>query len=195
LKESRLKEGFKTSHYREKTLEKTVQSELIYGGKRLKLYRDEVELPSGRRTYREVVSHPGSVAVVPIIGEGEVLLIRQYRYAIKGYLYEIPAGTLEKGETPEQCALREMVEETGYLPKKLEKLGQLYPSPGVMDELMHLYKATLLVKETVAPSKEECIEQVVTLPLSQAVEMIMKGEIVDGKTICGIFWVVFGRPL
>ncbi len=80
-------------------MEKTLQSELIYGGRRLKLYRDEVELPSGKKTYREVVSHPGSVAVVPIVKEGEVLLIKQYRYAIKGLIYEIPAGTLEKGET------------------------------------------------------------------------------------------------
>lgn len=181
-----------------KTLEKTLQNELIYGGRKLKLYRDEVELPSGRKAYREVVEHPGSVAVVPIVKEGEVLLIRQYRYAIKGYLYEIPAGTLEKGETPEQCAMREMVEETGYLPRKLEKLGQFYPSPGVMNELMHLYKGTQLVRkasETTITPQEEGIEQVVTLRLSQAMDMIRKGEIVDGKTVCGLLWVVFGTPM
>lgn len=178
-------------------MEKTLQSELIYGGRRLKLYRDEVELPSGKKTCREVVSHPGSVAVVPIIKEGEVLLIKQYRHAIKGLIYEIPAGTLEKGETPEQCAMREMVEETGYLPRKLEKLGQFYPSPGVMNELMHLYKASQLVRrvpETGTPTREESIEQVVTLRLSQAVDMIRRGEIMDGKTICGLLWVVFGIP-
>ncbi|MFN3467564.1 MAG: NUDIX hydrolase [Candidatus Brocadiales bacterium] len=178
-------------------MEKTLQSELIYGGRRLRLYRDEVELPSGRKTHREVVEHPGSVAIVPIIKEGEVLLIKQYRYAIKGFLYEIPAGTLEKGETPEQCAMREMAEETGYLPRRLEKLGQLYPSPGVLNELMHLYKASQLVRkvsETGAPAHEEGIEQVVTLRLSQAMDMIKRGEIVDGKTICGLLWVVFGTP-
>lgn len=178
-------------------MEKTLRSELIYGGKRLKLYRDEVELLSGKKTYREVIGHPGSVAVVPIIGKGEVLLIKQYRYAIKGFLYEIPAGTLETGETPDQCAMREMVEETGHFPRRLEKLGQLYPSPGVLNELMHLYKASQLVRrvpEPGVPAHEEGIEQVVTLRLSQAVDMIRKGEIVDGKTICGIFWVVFGTP-
>jgi ADP-ribose pyrophosphatase len=177
-------------------LEKTLQSELIYSGRRLQLYRDEVELASGRKTHREVVGHPGSVAVVPIVREGEVLLIRQYRYAIKGYLYEIPAGTLEKGETPEQCALREMVEETGYLPKRLEKLGQFYPSPGVMNELMHLYKATQLIRKVPGagtPPHEEGIE-VATFSLGQAVDMIRRGEIVDGKTVCGLLWVVFGTP-
>ncbi len=178
-------------------MEKTLQSELIYGGRRLHLYRDEVELPSGKKTYREVVGHPGSVAVVPIVREGEVLLIRQYRYAIKTTIYEIPAGTLEKGETPEQCAIREMVEETGYLPRKLERLGQFYPSPGVMNEIMHIYKATHLVKKTPDPlmhKYEESIEQVTTLHLGKAMEMIRKGEIVDGKTICGLLWVVFGTP-
>lgn len=178
-------------------MEKTLQSELIYDGKKLQLYRDEVELPSGRKTYRELVRHPGSVAVVPIIKGEELLLLKQYRYAVKDYLYEIPAGTLEKGETPEQCATRELVEETGYLPKRLEKIGQFYSSPGVTNELMHLYKATSLVRkvsETIVPSNEESIEQVITVPLSKAMDMIRKGEIIDGKTICGILWVVFGIP-
>ncbi|HHT9119883.1 MAG TPA: NUDIX hydrolase [Candidatus Hypogeohydataceae bacterium YC41] len=178
-------------------MEKTIKSELIYGGKKLRLYRDEVELPSGGKALREVVEHPGSVAMVPIIKEGEVLLIRQYRYAVKGYLYEIPAGTLEEGETPEQCAIREMEEETGYLPQRLEKLGQFYPSPGVMNELMHLYKVSQLVRkkpESVVSPPEESIEQVVILHLSKALDMIRRGEIIDGKTICGLLWVAYGKP-
>lgn len=173
-------------------MEKTLQSETIYAGKRLRLQRDEVELPDGRRTFREVVYHPGSVGMVPVNRDGDVFLVKQYRYATSLALYEIPAGTIERGETPEQCALRELEEEIGFRARRLEKLGQFYTSPGVMNEMMHLYKATELIKTDRARPEEGM--EVVRLRLGRAVEMIKKGEIVDGKTICGIFWVVYGLP-
>lgn len=172
-------------------LEKTLQSELIYGGRRLRFHRDEVELPSGRRTFREVVVHPGSVAVVPVTKDGDVFLVRQFRYAVGSELYEIPAGTIERGETPEQCAMRELGEEVGLVARRLEKLGQFYMSPSVMNEVMHLYRATNLVKSERKP--EERID-VVRMRLGRAVEMIKKGEIKDAKTICGILWVVWAIP-
>lgn len=172
-------------------MEKTLQSELVYSGRRLRLHRDEVELPSGRRTFREVVIHPGAVAIVPVTKEGGVFLVKQYRYAVGTELYEIPAGTLEKGENPEQCAARELEEEVGLTSKRMEKLGQFYTSPGVTSELMHLYTATNLTKIDHTP--EEGID-VVKMKLVQAIEKIRKGEITDAKTICGLFWVVWGMP-
>ncbi|MEE9515279.1 MAG: NUDIX hydrolase [Candidatus Brocadiales bacterium] len=162
---------------------------MIYDGRRLRLYRDEVELPDGRHTFREVVSHPGAVAVVPVTEEGDVFLVRQFRYAIRSELYEIPAGIIEKGESPEQCAVRELREEAGLDAGRMEKLGQFYTSPGVMDELMHIYRATELTAPGYEP--EEGIE-VVKMKLGQAIDKIKTGEIADAKTICGIFWVVRG---
>ncbi|MCB7129033.1 MAG: NUDIX hydrolase [Candidatus Brocadiales bacterium] len=170
-------------------MEKTLQSKMIYDGRRLRLYRDEVELPDGRHTFREVVSHPGAVAVVPVTEEGDVFLVKQFRYAIRSELYEIPAGIIEKGESPEQCAVRELREEAGLNAGKMEKLGQFYTSPGVMDELMHIYRATELTAPGYKP--EEGIE-VVKMKLGQAIDKIKTGEIADAKTICGVFWVVRG---
>ncbi len=170
-------------------MEKTLQSKMIYDGRKLRLYKDEVELPDGRHTFREVVSHPGAVAVVPVTEEGDVFLVKQFRYAIRSELYEIPAGTIEKGENPEQCAVRELREEAGLNAGKMEKLGQFYTSPGVMDELMHIYRATELTAPGYEP--EEGIE-VVKMKLGQAIDKIKTGEIADAKTICGIFWVVRG---
>lgn len=164
---------------------------MIYGGRRLRLHRDEVELPSGRRIYREVVVHPGSVAVVPVTKDGDVFLVKQFRYAVSSELYEIPAGTIERGESPEQCAVRELGEEVGLIARRMEKLGQFYTSPGVMNEVMHLYRATNLIKMEHKP--EEGIN-VVRMTLGQAVDKIKKGEILDAKTICGIFWVIWGTP-
>lgn len=172
-------------------MEKTLQSEMIYGGKRLRLRRDEVELPSGRRTFREVVVQPGAVAIVPVTEEGDVFLVRQFRYAVGSELYEIPAGILESGESPEQCAVRELSEEVGLIAGRIEKLGQFYTSPGVMNEVMHLYRATNLIKTE--HTTEEGIS-VVRMSLGQAIDKIRKGEIVDAKTICGLFWVVWGIP-
>lgn len=172
-------------------MEKTLQSELIYGGRRLRLHRDEVELPGGKRTFREVVIHPGAAAVVPVTKEGDVFLVKQFRYAVGSELYEIPAGTIERGEGPEQCAVRELREEAGLIARRIEKLGQFYTSPGVMNEVMHLYKATNLI---IAEKKPEEGMSVVRMRLSQAIDKIRTGEIIDAKTICGIFWVVWGVP-
>ncbi len=172
-------------------MEKTLHSEMIYGGRRLRLHRDEVELPNGTHTVREVVFHPGSVAIVPVTKEGDVFLVKQFRYAVGSELYEIPAGTLERGESPEQCAVRELGEEAGLIARKIEKLGQFYLSPGIMNEKMHLFRATNLIKTDQEP--EEGIT-VVKMRLSQAIDKVKNGEIIDAKTICGLFWAAWGVP-
>lgn len=172
-------------------MEKTLHSEMIYSGRRLRLHRDDVELPNGTRTVREVVFHPGSVAIVPVTKEGDVFLVKQFRYPVGTELYEIPAGTLEKGETPEHCAARELNEEVGLIARKIEKLGRFYVSPGIMNEEMHLFKATNLIKTGREPEEGLTVERI---RLSQAVDKIKRGEIIDAKTICGIFWAIWGMP-
>lgn len=171
-------------------MEKTLKTEVIYKGKKVLFRRDEVELESGRRTQREFVIHPGSAAIIPMLPDRRIILIKQYRYAVKNTLYEIPAGTMEAGETPEQCAHRELKEETGYTANSLEKLIQFYPSPGISNELMHLFLAKDLKKINVGagfpcPISDETLE-VIEVSLNDALAMINNGKIIDAKTICGI---------
>lgn len=174
-------------------MEKPLETEIIYKGKKVVFQRDVVELQSGRRTQREFVIHPGSAAIMPMLPDRRIILIKQYRYAVKNTLYEIPAGTLEAGETPLQCAHRELKEETGYTAGRLEKLIQFYPSPGISNELMHLFLAQDLKKINVGasasggpcPISDETIE-VIEVSMDDAVEMIKSGKIIDAKTICGI---------
>jgi ADP-ribose pyrophosphatase len=166
-------------------LEKTLKTEIIYKGKKVSFQRDEVELQSGRKTQREFITHHGSAAIIPMLTDRQIILIKQYRYAVKNTLYEIPAGTMEAGETPVQCAHRELTEETGYTAKSLEKLIQFYPSPGISNELMYLFLAKDLEKVDKKPSSDETLE-VVEAGIDDAIEMIRNGKIIDAKTICGI---------
>ena len=166
-------------------MEKTLKSEILYKGKKVLLQRDEVELESGRKTHREFIIHPGSAAIIPILPNKRIILIKQYRYAVKNTLHEIPAGTMEPGETPVQCAHRELKEETGYTAGRLEKLVQFYPSPGISNELMHLFLAKNLKKADEKPSSDETLE-VIEVSMDDCLEMIKTGNIIDAKTICGI---------
>src|SRR3990172_4907495 len=111
---------------------------IIYSGKRISVRKDDVVLEDGRQVIREVVEHPGSSAIIPFISEDIIILLQQYRYAINETILEIPAGTLDKGESFLTCAARELEEETGYRAEKLEPLTILYPSPGILNETMHL---------------------------------------------------------
>ena len=123
--------------------------------------------------------------MIPMLPDRRIILIKQYRYAVKDILYEIPAGTMEAGETPIQCAHRELEEEIGYTAGRLEKLIQFYPSPGISNELMHLYLAQDLRKVTENPSSDETLE-VIEVGINDALEMIKNGEIIDAKTICSV---------
>jgi ADP-ribose pyrophosphatase len=161
--------------------EKILASKLLYEGKLVKLYRDTVELPDGKQAYREIIRHPGAVAMVPLLPDCDVLLVRQYRTAAQKILLEIPAGTLEPGEDPLEAAARELREEIGYRPGKLVRLGAEYTAPGYTSELIHLFLATELESARLEADADEFLE-VVRLPLAEAVRQVVQGEILDGKT-------------
>ncbi|MBW7897199.1 ADP-ribose pyrophosphatase [Candidatus Brocadiaceae bacterium B188] len=161
---------------------------IIYSGKKINVRKDEVLLEDGRKVTREVIDHPGSAAVIPFITQDEIILLHQYRHPVKETLYEIPAGTLDKGETFFACAKRELEEETGYWAGALELLMVLYPSPGILNETMHLFKATNLVKTQTNYQLDESIKGNIHVKLSDAVEMIKKGTIRDAKTVCSVLW-------
>ena len=162
--------------------ERTKKSELIFDGKVVHLYRDIVTLPDGRESVREYVKHLGAVCVIPITDEGEVLLERQYRYAVGETLIEIPAGKLDSAdEDPDEAALRELREETGAIPAELVDLGIYYGSPAIMGEKIRMYLARGLSygKDDLDPGE---FLEVFRIPLDEAVEMVLRGEIHDGKT-------------
>lgn len=159
---------------------------IIYSGKKIKVRKDEVILEDGREVMREVIEHPGSAAIIPFVSENEIILLKQYRYAVKETIYEIPAGTLDEGETFYSCAMRELEEETGYKAGTLKPLVILYPSPGILSEVMQLFKATNLVKTQINYQVDESIKGIVQVKLSAAFEMVKKGIIRDAKTVCSI---------
>lgn len=165
--------------------EELIESRVLYQGRVVTLRLDTVRLPNGHITQREIVEHRGAVAIVPLLDADTVLLIRQYRQAVGETLLEIPAGTLEPGEPPERCAMRELQEETGYRAGSLRRLFSQYLAPGYSQEVLHVYLAEQL---TPAPQQTEVDEmvQLVPTPLSQIVPMILKGEIKDAKTIAGL---------
>jgi ADP-ribose pyrophosphatase len=139
----------------------------------------------GWHTY-QIVRHPGGVGVLPLHEDGTVSLIRQLRPAVDSFMLEIPAGRLDAGEIPEQCGRRELTEETGIFAERLESLGIINPSPGVFDEVVHLFLATGLTRGKAEPEHYEDIE-VVNLPLRKAVTMALEGQINDGKTAMALF--------
>jgi len=165
--------------------EKTVSSKTIYKGNILNLRVDQVELPNGRQTSREVVEHRGAVAVVPLSDQGEVLLVRQYRHPAGEVLLEVPAGKLEAGEDPGLCAARELREETGYQAGEIRLLFSFYTTPGFSSEKMHLYLARGLQYRGQQPDEDEFI-RLQPVPLETALEMVDRGEIADAKSIVGI---------
>lgn len=166
-------------------MEKTLRSKVIFRGRILTLRQDEVELPNGRTSSREILLHPGAVAVVPLLSPKEIILIRQFRKALEKVIYEIPAGTLEPGEDPISCAQRELGEEIGYRATKLTPLLSFYPAPGYCNELIHLFLAEGLKKTVRRPESDEQIEPV-TATAEEVQQWIRRGEIQDSKTLIGI---------
>ncbi len=168
-----------------KMKEITLEEKRIFSGNLLKFNADRVVLPNGVKTFREYVSHPGAVAALPILNFSEIILVKQYRYSVKDFVLEIPAGTIEKGETPEESIKRELQEEINYKPGKLEKLGWVYLTPGYSNEKIHLFKATELEKAGKKSEEDENIE-VVKMKIEEALSKIRSGEIKDGKTVIAI---------
>ncbi len=142
---------------------------------------EQVRLPNGVEIVLDIVEHPGAAAIVPFISDREVLLIRQYRHATRGFLIEVPAGKIDPGETPDETAGRELQEEVGQRAGRLEKLGWIWTSPGFASEKIHLYAAFELTAVDSRPEDDEVIE-VVPTPLEDALEMIWTGEITDAKS-------------
>ncbi len=161
--------------------EKQLSSELIYDGRVVKLFKDTVRLVNGNESVREIVRHPGAVAVVPITEDGEIVLVRQFRYPFGEVLTEIPAGKLDPGEEPEAAALRELSEETGAEAESLEYLGAFYSSVAIFDEVIHLYLARGLKFQKQHLDEDEFLD-VIKMPFEKAVELVNSGEIRDGKT-------------
>jgi ADP-ribose pyrophosphatase len=157
----------------------------IYTGRVVTLNIDTVRLPNGVTVDLETIRHPGAAAVVPIKDDGTVVLIRQFRHAAGGFIYEIPAGKLSPGEEPLQCAARELEEEIGYRASSFELLSSIFTAPGFADEVIHVYKATGLTKGRQQLDRDEVLE-VVEMPLHLAIERIQNGTIRDGKTIVGL---------
>lgn len=165
--------------------EKFIKSEVVFNGSLLTVRRDTVELPNGKPATRELVEHPGAVAVVPVRSDGKVLLVRQYRYPVGRLTLEIPAGKLDQGEQPEDCAKRELEEETGYQAGKLRRLAAVLTTPGFTNELIHLYVAEELVLKERHPDEDEFIDVEVFSPDEIRI-MIENGTLSDAKTLLGL---------
>ena len=166
--------------------ETTVSTKTIYYGKIITVTLDEVVCPNGAHALREIVRHPGGVAVVPVDDEGYVYMVRQYRIPYDTIMLEVPAGKLDKGENPDSAALRELREETGLSAREIVAMGSFYPSVGFCDENLRMYLATGLTQGETDPDEDEFVD-VERIHLDKLVDMIMANEISDGKTIAAIF--------
>lgn len=162
----------------------------IYKGRVINLTLEEAHLPNGRVIELEMVRHPGASAIVPLRPDGRVVMIRQYRHAAGGFIYEVPAGKLDGGEDPLSCAQRELEEEVGLLAARWESLTTIWTTPGFTDELIHLFLARDLKPSKQKLDHDEVIE-VEEIPLDQLLLMIQRKEVVDGKTICALMLTYF----
>ena len=167
--------------------EKTIKSKIVFKGNFLTLKNDKVLLPNGKTSTREWIQHPGAVSCIPILSDGKIALIKQYRYSVKKEMIEIPAGKLDQNEIPEECAQRELEEEIGYKASKLTFLANIHPAIGFTDEKMWLYLAEDLIKTKQSLDADEFLVLFPT-QLKEAVDMVWSGKITDVKTIIGILW-------
>jgi NTP pyrophosphohydrolases including oxidative damage repair enzymes len=165
--------------------EKTLTSQVVYNGRIVTVKLDTAELDNGKEVFREVVEHPGGVTVIPVDDCGNVTAVRQFRYPFKKETLEVPAGKLEYGEDPYECAVRELGEETGITAGRIVSLGSIYPSPGFSSEVLHVYLALDLTSGESHPDEDEFLN-VTKVPLSEFVDMIMRDEIRDAKTVVAV---------
>lgn len=166
---------------------KILGSEVIHHGRVFGVRRDELLEPSGVRTTREVVTHPGSVVVLPILPDGRIVLVRQYRHAARQYMWELVAGRKEPEETPKEGAARELLEETGYRAKRLKVFLDVFPTPGFLEENMYILLAEGLTAGEAQPEEDEKIE-VRAFKLNELKQMIKSGRLRDAKSIAGILY-------
>ncbi len=165
--------------------EKTSSTERVYEGKVIKLRVDKVQMPDKTVATREIVEHPGGVGVVAVDENMDTYLVCQFRKPLEKAIYEIPAGKLNYGEDHRECGIRELEEETGLKANKFEYLGNVYPSPGFLNEIVHIYLAQDLYMGKVNLDPDEYLD-VVKMPLEKAIEMVMNNEINDAKSVAGL---------
>jgi ADP-ribose pyrophosphatase len=171
--------------------ERTVSSELQFKGRVVSVFKDKAEIENGAVVSREVVRHSGGVAVLAM-HENDVLFVRQFRYPFAENLYELPAGKLEPGEDPAACGLRELKEETGYRAEKISPLGLIYPSPGYIDERLHIFLASNLTYEGQRLDENEFLTNI-KIPYEKAIAMCLSGELKDAKTVTGLLLYHAGK--
>jgi len=170
-------------------MEKTLSTQRIYDGHAVKLRVDTVRKRNGKVTTREIVEHADAVAIVVLDSRDRVILVRQYRKAVGKTMLEVPAGGVEPGEPPISTVRRELQEEIGYLPNKIDRLGGFYAAPGYCTEYLHLYLATYLIPSRLEAEDTDEIE-VVRVPLTKVQDLIASGEIADAKSIAGLLRVM-----
>lgn len=176
--------------------EKTLKSEEIFSGKIISLHLQEVELPNGKTSKREIIKHPGAVAILAVTPENKIIMVEQYRKALERTIVEIPAGKLEKGEEPDACARRELEEETGYVCESLELLTSFFTSPGFADEIVHVYLAKgLTKKEDSAALDEDEFVNLEELTLEEALQYVKEQKIYDAKTIYAVQYLQLQEAL
>lgn len=161
--------------------------DIVHRGRKIQVALDRTTAPDGRAIHRDVVLHPGAVAILPLVDAEHVVLLRNHRFILNEILWEIPAGTLEPGEAVEAAAVRELIEETGYQAKEWRKLLEFYPSPGVLSERTHLFVASELTAGVMRPEIDEQLEPHV-VAWSQALAWTRDGTIRDAKTLVALLW-------
>lgn len=171
--------------------EEKLRSEQVYRGRILDVSRDTVLLENGTEAIREVISHPGGACVVPLTADGCVLMVRQFRYPHHAETLEVPAGKLEYGEEPLQCAVRELKEEVGAAAEKLEPLGSLFPTPAYDEEVIYMYLARQITETNLQSLDTDEFLDVIRLPLAEAVQMVMDDRIKDAKTQIALLKTAF----
>jgi ADP-ribose pyrophosphatase len=162
-----------------------LKSEIVYPGRAFTVRRDTLRLPNGRETRYDIVEHPGSVIILPLDDQGNIIFVRQYRHAAGLDLLELPAGVLDEGEDPKTCARRELREETGMAAGQLKYMGGFYLAPGYSTEYMHVYLATLLRPDPLEADSDEFLT-IETIPLSRALAMARRAEIPDAKSLAAL---------
>jgi len=167
--------------------ESKLSSKHVFSGRLLEVYLDTVQLPNGKTSTREWIDHPGASCIIPVLPDGKLGLIRQYRYPAQNMFIEFPAGKLDKRESPDVCAKRELEEEIGYTAKKVTFLTCIHPAIGFSNERMWLYLAEDLTKTNEKKDQDEFLE-LNPMTLKQAIKLVLDGKITDVKTMIGLFW-------
>lgn len=170
-----------------KLIEKKLKSDLVYQGSFLKVLRDEVELPNGKKGTREYIPHPGASMVIPVTDKGQLVMLRQFRYALQSVFIEFPAGKIDAGEEPLETAKRELQEETGLIATTYQHLATIHPVIGYSNEHIEVYLAKGLSQASAHLDDEEFLD-IFETSYDSAMEMMRKGEITDVKTMVGLFW-------